>query len=96
MGLSVLEAQGWNPDSRRGLGAAQQGMQYPIKAKEKNNTLGIGVQVPKYLASRMKEKPQKLDAGKVRKKAAEDKKRRERLHQQFYGNGELEKYLGGS
>jgi hypothetical protein len=95
MGLSVLEAQGWNPDSRRGLGAAQQGVQYPIKAKEKNDTLGIGVKVPKDLGQRKKETLPKLDAGKVRKLAAEDKKRRERLHRQFYGNGELEKYLGG-
>ncbi|KAH8681231.1 hypothetical protein BX600DRAFT_504954 [Xylariales sp. PMI_506] len=94
MGLAVLQAQGWNPDSRNGLGIAQQGVQYPIKIVEKNDTLGIGVKIPKDIEARKKEKVQKLDAGKVRKMAAEDKKRRERLHQQFYGNGELEKYLG--
>lgn len=94
MGLSVLQSQGWDPDSRKGLGVVEQGIQYPIKAKEKRDNLGIGVKVPKNLEAYKKEKPQKLDAGKVRKMAAEDKKRRERLQRQFYGNGELEKYLG--
>lgn len=94
MGLTVLQSQGWDPDSRKGLGAVQQGMQFPIKAKEKKDNLGIGVKVPTNLGAYTKEKPQRLDAGKVRKMAAEDKKRRERLQRQFYGNGEVEKYLG--
>ncbi|KAK6827798.1 G-patch domain-containing protein [Apiospora arundinis] len=94
MGLAVLQSQGWDPDARRGLGASQQGVQYPIKAKPKEDTLGIGVQVPKDLEKWKKEKPQKLDAAKVRKKVAEDKKRREKLQQQFYGNPDIEKYLG--
>ncbi|KAL7627471.1 hypothetical protein AAE478_001664 [Parahypoxylon ruwenzoriense] len=93
MGLSVLQSQGWDPDSRTGLGVQQQGMQYPIKAKPKNNTLGIGVQVPKNLEAK-KEKAQTYDAKKVRKMAEEDKKRRERLRQQFYGNPDVERYLG--
>ncbi|KAK8090989.1 hypothetical protein PG994_000494 [Apiospora phragmitis] len=92
--ISVLKSQGWDPDARKGLGASQQGVQYPIKAKQKRDMLGIGVQVPKDLEKWKKEKPQKLDAGKVRKKAAEDKKRRERLQRQFYGNPDIEKYLG--
>ncbi|KAH8202559.1 hypothetical protein TruAng_003270 [Truncatella angustata] len=95
MGLSVLQSQGWDPDSRKGLGSAQQGLQHPIKAREKRGKLGVGVEVPKNLEVYRKEKPQKLDAGKVRKMAAEDKKRREKLHRQFYGNVDLEKYLGG-
>jgi hypothetical protein len=94
MGLSVLQSQGWDPDSRKGLGVVQQGLQYPIKAKEKHDNLGIGVKLPKNLEAYKKEKPQKLDAGKIRKMAAEDKRRKERLQRQFYGNGELEKYLG--
>jgi hypothetical protein len=90
-----LQSQGWDPDSRSGLGVVQQGIQYPIKVKPKDDTLGIGVKVPKDLETRMKrEKVQKLDAKKVRKMAAEDKKRRERLQQQFYGNADVEKYLG--
>ncbi|KAI1503852.1 hypothetical protein F5X99DRAFT_373626 [Biscogniauxia marginata] len=94
MGLGVLQSQGWDPDARRGLGSSQQGIQYPIKAKAKNNTLGIGVEVPKNLPVKKKEKVQTLDAKKVRKMAAEDKRRHEKLRQQFYGNPDVEKYLG--
>ncbi|KAI0889013.1 uncharacterized protein GGS22DRAFT_184589 [Annulohypoxylon maeteangense] len=93
MGLSVLQSQGWDPDSRKGLGVEQQGMQYPIKVKPKNDTLGIGVQVPKNLPMK-KEKPKTFDAKKIRKMALEDKKRHEKLRRQFYGNPDVERYLG--
>jgi hypothetical protein len=93
MGLSYLESYGWDPDARAGLGAAQQGIQFPLKPKPKEDTLGLGVQVPKNLPGKQ-EKPQKLDAGKVRKKAQEDKKRAERIQRQFYSNSDVEKYLG--
>ncbi|KAK8106177.1 hypothetical protein PG999_009536 [Apiospora kogelbergensis] len=66
----------------------------PDQGKAKEDTLGIGVEVPKDLEKWKKEKPQKLDAAKVRKKVAEDKKRREKLQRQFYGNPDIEKYLG--
>jgi hypothetical protein len=95
MGLGVLQAQGWDPDARTGLGAASQGVKFPIKAKPKHNTLGLGVEVPKGIAGKKKkEKPQILNAKKVRKMVAEDKKRHEKLRHQFYGNPEVEKYLG--
>ncbi|KAI0968970.1 hypothetical protein F4678DRAFT_176451 [Xylaria arbuscula] len=94
MGLGVLQAQGWDPDARTGLGASNQGISFPIKAKPKNDTLGLGVEVPKDIASKKKEKPQMLNAKKARKMAAEDKKRQEKLRHQFYGNSEVEKYLG--
>ncbi|KAI0152438.1 hypothetical protein F4776DRAFT_31309 [Hypoxylon sp. NC0597] len=93
MGLNVLQSQGWDPHSRKGLGAEQQGIQYPIKVKQKNDTLGIGVKVPKNLPAK-KEKPKTYDAKKIRKMALEDKKRHERLRRQFYGNPDVEKYLG--
>ncbi|KAI1423284.1 hypothetical protein F5Y12DRAFT_758228 [Xylaria sp. FL1777] len=95
MGLGVLQAQGWDPDARAGLGALNQGISFPIKAKPKNNTLGLGLEVPKDVAAKKKEKkPQTLNAKKVRKMAAEDRKRHEKLRHQFYGNSEVEKYLG--
>ncbi|KAI3318307.1 hypothetical protein HD806DRAFT_512470 [Xylariaceae sp. AK1471] len=94
MGLSVLQAQGWDPDARTGLGASSQGVSFPIKAKPKYDTLGLGVEVPKDVATKKKEKPKTLDAKKVRKRAAEDKKRHEKLRHQFYGNPEVERYLG--
>ncbi|KAI0387841.1 hypothetical protein F5Y04DRAFT_241106 [Hypomontagnella monticulosa] len=93
MGLNVLQSQGWDPDSRKGLGIEQQGMQFPIKVKPKNDTLGIGVQVPKNLPVK-KEKVQTYDAKKVRKMVLENKKRHEKLRRQFYGNPDVEKYLG--
>ncbi|KUI69021.1 hypothetical protein VM1G_04489 [Cytospora mali] len=95
MGLSVLESQGWDPDSRSGLGAAGQGVQHPIKAKPKADNLGIGVVVPKdFGVKKEKEKPKLLDAKKVRKKAAEDRKRADKLQRQIFGRADLERYLG--
>jgi len=94
LGLSVLQAQGWDPDARTGLGASNQGISFPIKPKPKHDTLGLGIEIPKYITTKKKEKPQLLNAKKVRKMAAEDKKRHERLRHQFFGNGEVERYLG--
>lgn len=98
MGLSVLAAQGWDPDSRVGLGAAGQGTQYPVKAKPKEDRLGVGVVVPKDGAARKKEKdkekPKLLDAKKVRKMAAEDRKRADKLQRELFGRVDLDKYLG--
>lgn len=99
MGLSVLEAQGWNPDARTGLGAAGQGVHYPLKVKPKDDHLGIGTVVPKNEGrgtrrTKATEKPQLLDAKKVRKMAAEDRKRTDRLQRQIFGKVDLEKYLG--
>lgn len=95
MGLSVLENQGWDPDSRTGLGAGGQGAHYPIKVKPKDNNLGIGVVVPKaFRIKKEKEKPKLLDAKKVRKMAADDRKRTDKLQQQIFGRVDLERYLG--
>ncbi|KAI0874659.1 hypothetical protein GGS24DRAFT_331962 [Hypoxylon argillaceum] len=94
MGLGVLQAQGWDPDARNGLGALNQGISFPIKAKSKNDTLGLGVKIPKDINTKKKEKPKLLDAKKVRKIVADDKKRHTKLRHQFYGNPDVEKYLG--
>ncbi len=93
MGLAYLSAHGWDPDARKGLGAGQQGIPYPVKAKPKDDNLGIGMKVPKGLPP-PKKKEQLLDAKKVRKMALEDKKRASRIHQDLFGDGRLEKYLG--
>ncbi|KAL2133076.1 hypothetical protein VTI74DRAFT_2944 [Chaetomium olivicolor] len=94
MGLAYLSAYGWDPDARKGLGAEQQGIQYPIKPKVKDDNLGIGMEVPKGLPP-PKKKEQLLDAKKVRKMAAEEKKRTERIRRELFGDGKLERYLGG-
>ncbi len=93
MGLAYLSAHGWDPDARQGLGAGQQGIQYPVKAKVKDNNLGIGMELPKGLPP-PKKKEQLLDAKKVRKMALEEKKRATKIRQELFGDGKLEKYLG--
>lgn len=95
LGLSVLESQGWDPDSRSGLGFTGQGVQHPIKVRPKVGNLGIGVVVPKHFGvKKEKEKPRLLDAKKVRKMAAEDRKRADKLQRQIFGRADLERYLG--
>lgn len=93
MGLQILQNQGWDPDARAGLGAQGQGLHYPIKAAPKDDRLGIGVKIPKDLPKK-KEKATKLDAGKVRKAVADEKKRNDRLRQQLFSSSEVDKYLG--
>ena len=103
MGMSVLQSQGWDPDARRGLGASQQGIQFPLKARPKDDTLGIGVEVPKDFVppktrkgkGKGTEKAQTYDAKKVRKMVADDRKRKESLRERIFGNSDIEKYLGG-
>ncbi|KAK0715830.1 hypothetical protein B0H67DRAFT_453233, partial [Lasiosphaeris hirsuta] len=94
MGLAYLSSRGWDPDGRRGLGAAQQGIQYPLKPKPKEDRLGLGLAVPKNLPPpRAKEKT--LHAGQVRKLVASEKRRGDRIRRQLFERGQdLEKYLG--
>ncbi|KAK0751100.1 hypothetical protein B0T18DRAFT_485770 [Schizothecium vesticola] len=96
MGLSYLSTHGWDPDGRRGLGAAQQGIQFPVKAKPKEDKLGVGMAGPKKGAVVVaREKERLLDAGKVRKMVHEEKRRAERIRTQLCGRGgDLERYLG--
>jgi hypothetical protein len=93
MGLAYLSTHGWDPDARRGLGAAQQGITFPVKAKAKDDKLGIGIEVPRGLPP-PKKKERLLDAKKVRKMALDEKKRAARIRQELFGDGKLEKYLG--
>ena len=95
-GLSYLEAYGWDPDGRTGLGASGEGILYPIKANEKRDTVGLGVKTKpaKNGESLVKKKPDKFDAGRVRKMEDEGKKKREKLQQMFYQNDDVLRYLG--
>ena len=94
MGLTYLESYGWDPDARQGLGAAGEGIQFPLKVKPKDDTLGLGVVIPKDFEPKKKEKPQTFDAKKIRKMAQEDRKKTEKLWQQLFGRVDLERYLG--
>jgi len=93
-GLAYLSAYGWDPDARRGLGASGQGIQFPIKTKPKDDKMGIGVVLPKPGEIRKKEKPKRLDAGKVKKLYEKDKRKTERLREMFYQNEDVDRYLG--
>lgn len=95
MGLTYLSSHGWDPDARKGLGSSGQGMQYPLKAKAKEDTFGLGLEIPKNLKGKVVEKkPVTLDAKKSKKKAESDRKKGEKLRELFYGNDDLQKYLG--
>ncbi|KAI9745703.1 MAG: hypothetical protein M1818_001239 [Claussenomyces sp. TS43310] len=96
-GLGILAAYGWDPDARRGLGARGQGIPFPIKARPKDDTLGLGVVLPPGLEAELKSrriKVERLDAGKVRKLEEGDRRKRERLQDLFYRSDDLERYLG--
>jgi hypothetical protein len=94
-GLAYLSVYGWDPDSRKGLGVEGQGIKFPIKAKPKDDRLGIGAVLPKPGDFKKKEKPQKLDAGKIRKLQERDKRKGEKLRELFYRSEDVERYLGG-
>ncbi|OAP62712.1 hypothetical protein AYL99_01939 [Fonsecaea erecta] len=102
VGLRYLSSYGWDPDSRRGLGAREEGIRVPIKTKEKNDTAGlretidedeVTVAKKKHNAKKKEDKIVKLDAKQVRIMDHEAKKRAEKLRQLFYGP-DLKKYLG--
>ena len=92
-GFKYLSTYGWDPDSRQGLGATGEGIRLPVKAKMKNDSLGLGVKV-----KRNKKPPdpkvERMDAKQVRKKDTDNKRKWERLHEMFYGNDDLGNYHG--
>lgn len=101
MGCKYLEKHGYNADAGQGLGANRQGILSPVLADGQHDKVGLGFDkrnLPKKQAVRhtapVNTKPQKLGAGKMRKLAELEKKRDARLREEFYGNGDVEKYLG--
>ncbi|USP74381.1 hypothetical protein yc1106_01655 [Curvularia clavata] len=101
MGLKYMEKHGFDVDARQGLGSSGQGMLFPLVPKEKRDKLGLGVDKKEHVqqkamggASRAEVKEGRLDAGKVRKLAQAEKKKHEKLQAMFYGNDEVERYLG--
>lgn len=90
-GLAVLQDHGWDPDSRLGLGAKGEGILQPIKAVDNPHKAGVGARLAPAV---VKEKPVKLDAGRVRKMEQEGKKKAEQLRKSFYMSDDVQKYLG--
>lgn len=102
VGLKYLRDYGWDPDARTGLGARSEGIRIPIKAKEKNDSAGLGMAYDaEEHANRVKEPkkikaakmPTRLNAKQVRRTEDEKSKRAERLRQDMYGQ-DLSQYLG--
>ncbi|EUC46431.1 hypothetical protein COCMIDRAFT_92913 [Bipolaris oryzae ATCC 44560] len=101
MGLKYMEKHGFDVDARKGLGSSGQGMLFPLVPKEKRDKFGLGIDKKEHVkqkalggASRADVSQGRLDAGKVRKLAQIEKKKHEKLQTMFYGNDEVEKYLG--
>ncbi len=101
MGLMYMKKYGYDVDARRGLGANGQGMLFPLMPKEKRDRFGLGVDRKEHVAQKalggataFEVREGKLDAGRVRKLAGIEKKKHEKLQKMFYGNDEVEKYLG--
>ncbi|KIH90307.1 hypothetical protein SPBR_00971 [Sporothrix brasiliensis 5110] len=103
LGLAIMSAQGWDPDSGRGLGADQQGMPYPIEAKlrPERQALGNGP-APSSSESRSRSSGSAASAPTRNRKHTrkqlrameEDRRRRyDRLREQIMGNKDLDKYL---
>jgi hypothetical protein len=85
-------------DARVGLGASGQGILFPIVPKEKRDKYGVGVdkkQVEKEKRAGMVLKEVKLDAGKIRKLDAVQKKKHAKLQRLFYGDDKVERHLSG-
>ncbi|KIV93506.1 hypothetical protein PV10_04717 [Exophiala mesophila] len=107
VGVKYLTAYGWDVDGRKGLGASAEGIRFPIKVKEKNDTVGLRESVDpddddeqqsrrkkkKRHVKNEQEKIVRLNAKKIRKMDIEAKKRAEKIRQSFYGP-DLEEYLG--
>jgi hypothetical protein len=94
MGLRALESQGWDPDSRLGLGRDGEGTRFPIKATLKKDTLGVGARQP--AKQEVVEKPRPLTAKEMRALAEKEKRKGERLQAEIYGRVDVEKYLRGN
>jgi hypothetical protein len=97
-GFAYLESHGWDPDSRLGLGAQGEGILRPIHTKEKKDKAGIGDRsrsaTPNGSTARVQKGPQGLDPKALKKLEQQKAKRGKRLHDMFYTNDEVAKYLG--
>ncbi|KAL7924466.1 hypothetical protein ACQKWADRAFT_319530 [Trichoderma austrokoningii] len=94
MGLRALESQGWDPDSRLGLGREGEGTRFPIKILPKKDTLGVGAKQP--TNQKVVEKQRPLTAKEMRALAEKERKKGERLQAELYSRVDVDKYLRGN
>jgi hypothetical protein len=98
-GLKYLQAYGWDPDSRAGLGRGGTGIRHPVKAVPKFDTVGLGVGVSALSpaareALKKQTKPKLLDAKKVRELELSHASSREKMRRVLFADDDVEKYLG--
>ncbi|KAL1892212.1 hypothetical protein Sste5346_007168 [Sporothrix stenoceras] len=104
-GLAIMSAQGWDPDSGRGLGADQQGMAYPIEVKLRPDRQALGND-PAPSSSSSSKRPsgtvasapapsrnRKYTRKQLRAMEEDRRRRHDRLREQIMGNKDLDKYL---
>ena len=91
-GVKYLAAHGWNVDGRKGLGVNETGRLAPVKAKTKDNTVGLGMEIPQLRKDLPK--PVLLDAGKARIMHDANRRKHEKLQRLFYQDDEVSRYLG--
>ncbi|QUC19362.1 uncharacterized protein UV8b_03603 [Ustilaginoidea virens] len=95
MGLRALQAQGWDPDARRGLGRRGEGVRYPLTAKPKDGTSGVGAAAPeKRRATDEAAPPRRLSGKELKAAVARDQARAQRLQEHIYGRVDVDAYLG--
>lgn len=104
-GLAIMSAQGWDPDSGRGLGADQQGMPYPIEARLRPERQALGSQpTPSPSTARPSgsavaaptsalTRNRKYTRKQLRAMEEDRRRRHDRLREQIMGNRDLDKYL---
>jgi hypothetical protein len=95
-GVSYLQSYGWDPDSRTGLGAAGEGILHPIRPQEKKDKVGVGASRSRSSTpgKQVQAKPEKLSGKALRKLEQEKKRRDQRLHDMFYTDERVARYLG--
>ncbi|CAK7204748.1 hypothetical protein SEUCBS139899_007508 [Sporothrix eucalyptigena] len=104
LGLAIMSAQGWDPDSGRGLGADQQGMPYPIEARLRPDRQALGNDAgssrasgshPAGTAASNPAPTRKRSYTRKQLRAMEEDRRRrhDRLREQIMSNRDLDKYL---
>lgn len=105
VGLRYMQGHGWDPDARAGLGARQEGIRVPIKARGKKDTAGLGLisEGHEEIASGskttkplvVKERGKSLNAREARHMEVTKSRKADRLRQLIYGE-DLSSYLGPS
>lgn len=105
-GFAYLNSYGWEPEERVGLGARGEGRLYAIQPRKKEGREGIGTatgsdsdEFPNTLEKKKKKKPdvavtETLDAAGMQKQERERRRKDRKMQNLFFGNDDVNKYLG--